>query len=50
MRRLLIAISLMFSAHGFAMTSDEILKQYEIEAKKENPAFLKFSVERGESF
>ncbi|HAF00544.1 MAG TPA: hypothetical protein DCO68_08990 [Methylophilaceae bacterium] len=50
MRRLLIAISLMFSAHGFAMTSDEILKQYEIEAKKENPAFLKFSAERGERF
>jgi hypothetical protein len=50
MRRLLIAISLMFSAHGFAMTTDEILKQYEIEAKKENPAFLTFSAERGERF
>ncbi|MDX1914139.1 MAG: DUF1924 domain-containing protein [Methylophilus sp.] len=50
MRRLLIAISLMFSAHGFAMTSDEILKHYEIEAKKESPAFLTFSAERGERF
>jgi Domain of unknown function (DUF1924) len=50
MRNLFALVGLLFSINAFAATPQELLKQYEIEAKQENPAFSGFSSERGANF
>jgi hypothetical protein len=43
-------LGLIFSINAFAATPQELLKQYEGQAKQENAAFAGFSAERGASF
>jgi hypothetical protein len=43
-------IGLFFSINAFAATPQELLKQYEVLAKLENPSFSGFSADRGASF
>lgn len=43
-------LGLIFSINAFAATPQELLKQYEGQAKQENAAFVGFSAERGASF
>jgi len=50
MRKSLILLGLLYSINGFAATPQELLKQYEAQAKQENPAFSGFSADRGASF
>lgn len=50
MRNSIILAVLLFSINAFATTPQELLKQYEVQAKQENPAFTGFSAERGASF
>lgn len=50
MRKSLILLGLLYSINGFAATPQELLKQYEVQAKQENPAFSGFSADRGASF
>lgn len=50
MRNLFALVGLLFSINAFAAAPEELLKQYEIEAKQENPAFSGFSSERGANF
>ena len=50
MRNSFILIWLLFSINVFAATPQELLKQYEVQAKQENPAFAGFSADRGASF
>jgi uncharacterized membrane protein len=45
-----VALGLLFSINAFAATSQEILKQYAVQAKQESAAFTGFSAERGASF
>jgi len=49
-RHSFVALGLMFSINAFAATPQELLKQYEGQAKQESPAFTGFSAERGASF
>lgn len=50
MRNKTMLLALLFSVNALAATPQELLKQYEGQAKQENPAFLRFSAERGASF
>jgi len=50
MRKSLILLGLLYSINCFAATPQELLKQYEGQAKQENPAFSGFSADRGASF
>jgi len=50
MRKSFMLLGLLFSANVLAATPQELLKQYETQAKQENPAFSGFSAERGASF
>ncbi|MFZ3088460.1 MAG: DUF1924 domain-containing protein, partial [Methylotenera sp.] len=50
MRKSLILLWLLYSINGFAATPQELLKQYEGQAKQENLAFSGFSADRGASF
>jgi len=43
-------IGLFFSINAFATSPQELLKQYEVLAKLENPSFSGFSADRGASF
>ena len=45
-----IALGLIFSINAFAATPQELLKQYEVQAKQENAAFAGFLAERGGNF
>ena len=49
-RHSFVALGLLFSINVFAATPQELLKQYEVQAKQDNVAFTGFSVERGASF
>lgn len=50
MRNSFYLLGLIFSMNAFAATPQELLKQYEVQAKQENVAFAGFSAERGASF
>lgn len=50
MRNSLVLLGLLYSINVFAATPQELLKQYEVQAKQENPAFSGFSENRGASF
>lgn len=50
MRNSFYLLGLIFSMNAFAATSQELLKQYEVQAKQENTAFAGFSAERGANF
>ena len=50
MRNSFYLLGLIFSMNAFAATLQELLKQYEVQAKQENVAFAGFSAERGASF
>jgi len=50
MRNSLVLLGLLYSVNLFAATPQELLKQYEVQAKQENPAFSGFSENRGASF
>jgi hypothetical protein len=50
MRKPLFLLGLLFSINVFAATPQEILKQYEAQAKQENSAFVGFSADRGAIF
>ena len=50
MRNLLIILGLFFSLETQASTHQELLNQYEVQAKQENPAFSGFSADRGAVF
>jgi hypothetical protein len=50
MRNSFVLVGLLFSINAFAATPQELLKQYEVEAKQESPAFSGFSSDRGASF
>ena len=45
-----IGLGLLLSLNAFATTPQELLKQYETQAKQENAAFAGFSAERGANF
>ncbi|MES1986627.1 MAG: DUF1924 domain-containing protein [Pseudomonadota bacterium] len=45
-----IVLGLLFSINAFAATPQELLKQYEVQAKQENAAFARLSAERGANF
>ena len=50
MRKPLYILGLIFSIKALAATPQELLKQYEVQAKQENAAFAGFSAERGANF
>ncbi|MDP1659049.1 MAG: DUF1924 domain-containing protein [Methylotenera sp.] len=50
MRNSFVLFGLLFSINGFAAAPQELLKQYEGQAKQENAAFAGFSANRGASF
>lgn len=50
MRNLSYLIGLLFSINAFAATPQELLKQYEAQAKQENASFAGFSANRGVDF
>ncbi|MDI1309016.1 MAG: DUF1924 domain-containing protein [Methylotenera sp.] len=50
MRKSFYLLGLVFSLNAFAATPQELLKQYEVQAKQENAAFAGFSAERGANF
>ena len=50
MRHKLVLLGLLFSINVFAATPQELLKQYEVQAKQEHVAFTGFSAERGSNF
>ncbi|NOU40699.1 MAG: DUF1924 domain-containing protein [Methylotenera sp.] len=50
MRNKTMLLALLFSVNALAATPQELLKQYEGQAKQESPAFSGFSAERGASF
>lgn len=50
MRNSFILLGLLFSINVLAATPQELIKQYEVQAKQENPAFSGFSENRGASF
>jgi hypothetical protein len=50
MRNKTMLLAFLFSVNALAATPQELLKQYEGQAKQENPAFLRFSAEHGASF
>ena len=50
MRNSLVLLGLLYSINVLAATPQELLKQYEVQAKQESPAFSGFSENRGASF
>lgn len=50
MRNSFVLLGLLCSINVLAATPQELLKQYEVQAKQENPAFSGFSEHRGASF
>lgn len=50
MRKTLLLAGLLASINAMAITPQELLKQYEAQAKTENAAFAGFSAERGATF
>lgn len=50
MRNYLFIFGLLVSSNTFAATPQELLKQYEAQAKQENASFASFSAERGAAF
>lgn len=50
MRNQLVLFGLLFSINVFAATPQELLKQYEVQAKQEHVALTGFSAERGGNF
>jgi len=50
MHKLLVLFGILSSFNSFAAMPQELLKQYEAQAKQENPAFTNFSADRGASF
>lgn len=50
MRKPFYLLGLLFSVSAFAATPQELLKQYEVQAKQESAAFAGFSADRGANF
>jgi len=50
MRKSMLIIGLLLSFKTFAATPQELLKQYEAQAKQEHSAFAGFSAEKGATF
>jgi cytochrome c peroxidase len=50
MRNSFVLLGLLFSINVSAATPQELLKQYEAQAKQENAAFAGFSADRGANF
>lgn len=50
MRKTFILFGLLYSISAVAATPQDLLKQYEAQAKQENPAFTGFSADLGASF
>ncbi|HOY70869.1 MAG TPA: DUF1924 domain-containing protein [Methylotenera sp.] len=50
MRNYLILFGFVVSLNAFAATPQELIKQYESQAKQENTTFTSFSAERGAAF
>lgn len=50
MRKYYILLGMLFSVNAFAATPQELLKQYEVQAKQENAAFSGFSADAGATF
>jgi hypothetical protein len=50
MRKTFVLFGLLFSINAFAVTPQDLLKQYEVQAKQENVAFAGFSAEKGAGF
>jgi len=50
MNKILLVAGVAASLNAFAATPQELLRQYEAQAKQENAAFAGFSAERGASF
>jgi len=50
MRKYCVLLGMLFSVNAFAATPQELLKQYEVQAKQENAAFAGFSADAGASF
>lgn len=50
MRKTLLLAGLLASLNTLAATPQELLKQYEVQAKTENAAFAGFSADRGATF
>jgi len=50
MRKTILLIGLVISFNTFAAPPQELLKQYEVQAKQEHSAFTGFSAEKGATF
>lgn len=50
MRKALLMVGLLASLNALAVTPQELLKQYEAQARTENAAFAGFSADRGAGF
>jgi len=50
MRKYCVLLGMLFSVNAFAATPQELLKQYEVQAKQESAAFSGFSADAGASF
>lgn len=50
MRKTILLIGLVLSFNTFAAPPQELLKQYEVQAKQEHSAFTGFSAEKGATF
>ncbi len=50
MRKTMLLIGLLLSFNTFAAPPQELLKQYEVQAKQEHSAFTGFSAEKGATF
>jgi cytochrome c peroxidase len=50
MNKILLMGALLIPLNAIAATPQELLKQYELQAKQESPTFSGFSVDRGENF
>jgi len=50
MRKTMLIIGLLLSFNTFAAPPQELLKQYEVQAKQEHSAFTGFSAEKGATF
>ena len=50
MRNWFVILGMLFSVNVFAAMPQELLKQYEAQAKQESPTFSGFSAEKGASF
>jgi cytochrome c peroxidase len=50
MRNGLVILGMLFSVNVLAAMPQELLKQYEVQAKQESPTFTGFSAEKGANF